>query len=147
MHPDANRQCHGTRTTHQQNLTQSTQGHGHVFPLAMVPQCPRTISLLLETWHTNLADYFTKHHPATHHKSVHPTILMAVNDPEYRKLFQNTGDSAKLEGTNNYSRNKNFQKLPKIAETEGTKNYAQNKTSNNLLKNANLEGTINTPPS
>ena len=35
----------------------------------------------------NLADYFTKHHPATHHKSVRPTILKAVNDPEYRKLF------------------------------------------------------------
>jgi hypothetical protein len=36
----------------------------------------------------NLAVYFTKHHPATHHKSVRPTILMAVNDPEYRKLFK-----------------------------------------------------------
>jgi hypothetical protein len=36
----------------------------------------------------NLADYFTKHHPATHHNSVHPTILTAVNDPEYRKLFK-----------------------------------------------------------
>jgi hypothetical protein len=37
--------------------------------------------------HKNLADYFTKHHPATHHKSVRPTILTAANDPEYRKLF------------------------------------------------------------
>jgi hypothetical protein len=35
----------------------------------------------------NLADYFTKHHPATHHRSVRPTILTAVNNPEYRKLF------------------------------------------------------------
>ncbi len=35
----------------------------------------------------NLADYFTKHHPATHHKSVRPIRLTAVNDPEYRKLF------------------------------------------------------------
>ena len=40
------------------------------------------------TWKTDVAtDYFTKHHPATHHKSVRPTILTAVNDPEYRKLF------------------------------------------------------------
>ncbi len=70
----------------------------------------------------NLADYFTKHHPTTHHKSARPTILTSVNDPEYRKLFQNTGDSTKLEGTNNYARNENFRKLPKIAETEGTKN-------------------------
>jgi hypothetical protein len=36
----------------------------------------------------NLADYFTKHHPATHHKSVRPIILTAVNNPEYRKLFK-----------------------------------------------------------
>jgi hypothetical protein len=35
----------------------------------------------------NMADYFTKHHPATHHKNVRPPILTAVNDPEYRKLF------------------------------------------------------------
>ena len=35
----------------------------------------------------NLADYFTKHHPPTHHKSVCPTILTDVNNPEYRKFF------------------------------------------------------------
>ncbi len=62
----------------------------------------------------NLADYFTKHHPATHHKSVCPTILTSANNPEYRKLFQNTGDSAKLEGTNNYEQKENFQKLPTL---------------------------------
>jgi hypothetical protein len=65
-----------------------------------------------------LADYFTKHHPATHHKSVCPTILTAVNNLEYRKLFkpplalppdqppschhwpsrQKTGESGKLGG-------------------------------------------------
>ena len=32
----------------------------------------------------NLANYFTKHHPASHHKNVRPTILTSVNDPEYR---------------------------------------------------------------
>jgi hypothetical protein len=36
------------------NLTQSTQGHGHAFSLATVPQRPRTIPLYLETWHTEL---------------------------------------------------------------------------------------------
>jgi hypothetical protein len=77
----------------------------------------------------NLADYFTKCHPATHHKSVRPTILTPVNDPEYRKLFQNTRDSTKLECTNIYSGNKNFQKLPKIANTKGTNNYTRNKSS------------------
>jgi hypothetical protein len=54
----------------------------------------------------HLADYFTKHHPATHHKSVRPTILTAVNDPEYKKLFvtqENVSPSqinAKSGGTN-----------------------------------------------
>jgi hypothetical protein len=28
----------------------------------------------------NLADYFTKHHPTSHHKSVCPTILTPVNN-------------------------------------------------------------------
>jgi hypothetical protein len=32
----------------------NTQGHGHAFPLATVPQRPRTIPLLLEIWHTEL---------------------------------------------------------------------------------------------
>jgi hypothetical protein len=36
----------------------------------------------------NLADYFTKHHPISHHKSVHPTILTPANDPKYTKLFK-----------------------------------------------------------
>jgi hypothetical protein len=38
----------------------------------------------------NLADYFTKHHPTSHHKSVHPTILTPVNNPKYTELFETT---------------------------------------------------------
>ena len=43
-------------------------------------------------------------HPATHHKSVRPTILTAVNDPEYRKLFNskpsgNNKEQLKTQGT------------------------------------------------
>jgi hypothetical protein len=41
------------------------------------------------------------------------TQQSALNNPEYRKLFQNTGDSTKSEGTNNYAQNKNFQKSAK----------------------------------
>jgi hypothetical protein len=34
-----------------------------------------------------LADYWTKHHPASHHKSFWPQILMsATTDPEHFKL-------------------------------------------------------------
>ncbi len=69
--------------------------------------------------------------------------------------MKNTGDSTKLEGTNNYARNKNSKNLQKIAklegqvggdnkypETKGTKNYVQNKTSKNLKKIAELEGRV-----
>jgi hypothetical protein len=35
----------------------------------------------------NLADYWTKHHPASHHISFRPQILTLPSDPEYTKLF------------------------------------------------------------
>jgi hypothetical protein len=34
----------------------------------------------------NLADYWTKHHPTSHHKSFRPQILTSATDPEYIKL-------------------------------------------------------------
>ncbi len=34
----------------------------------------------------NLADYWTKHHPASHHKSFRPQILTSPTDPKYLKL-------------------------------------------------------------
>jgi hypothetical protein len=35
----------------------------------------------------NLADYFTKHHPASHHRASRPMYLTSSSDPRYRKLF------------------------------------------------------------
>jgi hypothetical protein len=34
----------------------------------------------------NIADYWTKHHPASHHKSFRPQILTSATDPKYQKL-------------------------------------------------------------
>jgi hypothetical protein len=34
-----------------------------------------------------LADYFIKHHPASHHKANRPTFLTLHKDPQYTKLF------------------------------------------------------------
>jgi hypothetical protein len=34
----------------------------------------------------NLAGYWTKHHPASHHKSFCPQVLTSTSDPEYIKL-------------------------------------------------------------
>ncbi len=36
---------------------------------------------------SHLADYFTKHHPASHHKANRPTFLTPREDPQYTKLF------------------------------------------------------------
>ena len=35
----------------------------------------------------NLADYWTKHHPASLHTAFRPQILTSPSDPEYTKLF------------------------------------------------------------
>jgi hypothetical protein len=41
----------------------------------------------------NLADYFTKHHPASHHKASMPTYLTSSSDPQYNKLFLTSLDT------------------------------------------------------
>jgi len=41
----------------------------------------------------NLADYFTKHHPASHHKASRPTVLTSSSDPQYKKLFLTSPDT------------------------------------------------------
>jgi hypothetical protein len=91
-HSHPNRQFHRTRTTHQQDPPQGIEGHGYAIQLAMMPRCTRPISILLETGNTDLADYWTKHHPASHHKSFRPQILTSPTDPEYLKVTtpQNT---------------------------------------------------------
>ena len=49
----------------------------------------------------NLADYFTKHHPASHHTAVRPTILTAVTDKEYTNFFVTSPAKAKATTTTN----------------------------------------------
>ncbi len=34
-----------------------------------------------------MADYFTKHHPESHHKANRPTFLTPREDPQYTKVF------------------------------------------------------------
>ena len=41
----------------------------------------------------NLADYFTKHHPASHHKASRPTYLTSSSDPQYTKFFHTSLDT------------------------------------------------------
>ncbi len=86
-HTNANRQRNRTRATYQQNSTKSTKAMDMSFHWL---RCRDSQGQFWYYWRPgtqNLADYFTKHHPATHHKSLRPTILTAVNNPEYRKLF------------------------------------------------------------
>jgi hypothetical protein len=43
----------------------------------------------------NLADYWTKHHPASHHTAFRPQILTSPSDPEYTKLFTKQATTTK----------------------------------------------------
>jgi hypothetical protein len=58
----------------------------------------------------NLADYWTKHHPASHHKSFQPQILTSPTDPEYLKLSTRTPKTAV-----STTFVKNILKLPNLA--------------------------------
>jgi hypothetical protein len=53
----------------------------------------------------NLADYFTKHHPTSHHKSVRPTIITPANDPKYTKLFETTTTPVTSVATKSFVKN------------------------------------------
>jgi hypothetical protein len=71
----------------------------------------------------NLADYFTKHHPTSHHKSVCPTILTpapSANDPKYTKLFETTTTSVTFE--------------PQIKTLVSTKSFFQESTPNTKVQ-------------
>jgi hypothetical protein len=101
----------------------------------------------------NLADYFTKLHPATHHKSVCPTILTAVNNTEYKKLFkpllallpdqplschhwpsrQKTGESGKLGG-------KEIEQTTKIIITPTKMSVATKSSVKTLLLTPQFQG-------
>ncbi len=63
-HTNANRQCNSTHTTYQQNITQSPQSHGNALLLAMMPQHPRSILVLLETGHSELGRLLHKASPS-----------------------------------------------------------------------------------
>jgi hypothetical protein len=62
----------------------------------------------------NLADYWTKHHPAKHHKFFHPQILTSATDPEYIKLTTPKNTATK-------SFTKNFLQTPLFAKQIATK--------------------------
>ena len=61
---NANRQRNTTHATYQQNITQSPQSHGNVFPRATVLWCPRSILVLLETWPSELGRLLHKATPS-----------------------------------------------------------------------------------
>ncbi len=58
----------------------------------------------------NLANYWTKHHPASHHKLFCPQILTSATDPEYIKL---TG-TLKINASKSFV--KHVLKIPLFAE-------------------------------
>jgi hypothetical protein len=104
MHTNANQQCKGTCTTHQQNITKSTKSHGYAFPLAKMPQHTGPILLLLETKHTELGILLHQaspnqppqicppHNTNTHQQSqIHETLLDKNNTSNIQTTNQNIG--------------------------------------------------------
>ncbi len=61
----------------------------------------------------NLADYFTKHHPTSHHKASRPTYLKSSSDPQYKKLFLTSLDT------------KSTKTIPTKASTTSTKSFVK----------------------
>ena len=86
-HTNANRQCHITHTTHQQNITQGTQNHGDVFPLATVPRRPRSMLVLLKTQHSEFGRLL---HKAPSSRTPQDGMIHnthSCQQSEYRKQF------------------------------------------------------------
>jgi hypothetical protein len=79
----------------------------------------------------NLADYFTKHHPASHHKANRSTFLTPREDPHYTKLFITPQD-----------KKTNIKSLTKLSTTT---NAFTNSFGKNLLQTPRFKiKTINT---
>ena len=70
----------------------------------------------------NIADYFTKHHPASHHKQVRPTILTAPNDPEYTILYEGTRSKERTQ-TNSFMTN--LLLTPRFTKLQVPHNYGK----------------------
>jgi hypothetical protein len=86
------------------------------------------------------------HHPATRHETVRPTILTAVNNPEYRKLFvkQNLSSSQKLPSSqiNVKSGRKNKDQTTKIHATLAKMSVTTKSVIKNLILTPKFQNTI-----
>ncbi len=91
--PHTNWQFNCPCTTHQQNYAQCFEGRGHLIPLVALPQSTGPVSFLLESWDTNLADYWTKHHPASHHKAYWQQILTSSTSKMATEVFPSSHEN------------------------------------------------------
>ena len=62
------------------------QGNQHAFLLGPQSCLPETIPYLWHKGSTNKADYFTKHHPSSHHQQVRSTYLHEPHSNYYACL-------------------------------------------------------------
>ena len=83
-----------------ENSPKGTKSHGHEISLVTRPRCPGPNHFYWRPGSQNLADYFTKHHPASHHKSFRSQILTSPSDPEYTKMLTPKATSTKSFVTN-----------------------------------------------
>ncbi len=75
LHPHTNRQFNCPHTTDKQNYSQGVEGHGLEIPLVALPYAQDQYHFYWRHGTQNLADYWTEHHPVSHHKAFWPQIL------------------------------------------------------------------------
>jgi hypothetical protein len=89
LHPHTNQQFNCPRTTHQQNYAQGIEGHGHGFHWLRCHEAQDQYCFYLRPWTQNLEDYWTKHHPASHHKAFWPQILTSSKNTATKSFVEN----------------------------------------------------------
>ncbi len=70
------------------NSAQGIDGHGHENPFVVILQSTGPVLFYWRPGTQNLADYWIKHHPASHHKAFWPQILTSSKNMAYKSFVK-----------------------------------------------------------
>eukprot|EP00804_Cyclotella_cryptica_P010975 CCRYP_016691-RC/>CCRYP_016691-RC protein AED:0.38 eAED:0.38 QI:0/0/0/1/0/0/2/0/391 len=93
-HPAPNRQLHRGRRRQWKDPTQTDQSHGHAIPLARDRECQEQFRIYWRPGKLNYADYWTKHHPVTHHQHIRQEFITPQLVVAMLRLSQRTQPAA-----------------------------------------------------
>ena len=89
-HANADQQCYGGRSHQWENATKTHQSNGHASSLVKRQGMPGTIQNIMATRKLNYANYWTKHHPAAHHRNTRKEFLTPYTVLEMLRIEQNS---------------------------------------------------------